>query len=255
MLNPLRKRVLPALLMIGAAAAAGSARAEDQPVKPAIGAQVSSVLQQLGKTLSASDLSFQVQTIRVYQDKDGQPLHIFHTMKVTAHRPDRLAVHVTGDDGVNDLYYDGKTAVVFGGNENKYAKIDAPNTIPAMLDTLSNRLGVNFPLADLMDPSPDKSILSDVISGKEVGTATIDGKPYRHLFFSQAGGIELELWVDQSERALLRRLIVTYRLMPGQPDFIAEFSDWNFSAQPSDAAFEFKPPAGAKQIELQAENK
>ena len=254
MRNVSRTRALVALLAFGAIAAS-NARAEDQPIKPAISAEVNSVVQKMGKTLAANDLSFQVRTIRVYQDKDGQPLHIFHAMKVTAHRPDRLAVHVTGDDGVNDLYYDGKSAVVFGENANKYAKIDAPNTIPAMLDKLSSRLGVNFPLADLMDPSPDKSILSDVTSGKDVGTATIDGKPYRHLFFSQAGGIELELWVDQSERALLRRLIVTYRMLPGQPDFIAEFSDWSFSAQPSDAVFEFKPPAGATQIQLQAEDK
>ena len=254
MRNIFGKKALVALTALSAVALASTSFADDQPVKPAMSAEVTSVMQKMGQTLASSDFSVQVQTIRVYQDKDGQPLHIFHTMKVMAHRPDRLAVHVTGDDGANDLYYDGKTAVIFGGSDNKYAKIDAPSTIPAMLDKLSSRLGVNFPLADLMDPSPDKSILSDVTSGKEVGTATIDGKPYRHLFFSQAGGIELELWIDKSDRPLLRRLIVTYRLLPGQPDFIAEFSDWSFSAQPAEA-FEFKPPAGAKQIELQAENK
>ena len=88
-------------------------------------------------------------------------------------------------------------------------------------------------------------------SGREVNTVTIDGKPYRHLFFSQAGGIELELWLAKAEQAVPRRLIVTYRLLPGQPNFIAEFSDWNFSAHPSDAEFVFQPPAGAKRVELQ----
>ena len=34
-------------------------------------------------------------------------------MKVIAHRPDRLAVHAIGDDGGNDLFYDGKTVTVF----------------------------------------------------------------------------------------------------------------------------------------------
>jgi hypothetical protein len=91
-----------------------------------------------------------------------------------------------------------------------------------------------------------------VTSGREVGTATIDGKPYRHLFFSQTGGIELEVWLDKTDQAVPRRLIVTYRLLPGQPNFVAEFSDWNFSAHPSDAEFVFQPPAGAKQVELQA---
>ena len=47
-----------------------------------------------------------------------------------------------------------------------------------------------------------------------------------------------------------RRLIVTYRTLPGQPNFIAEFSDWNFNVQTPDADFAFQPPAGATQVEL-----
>ncbi len=50
----------------------------------------------MSKTLSANDMSFKARTIGVYQDDAGQPLHIFQTTLVT-HRPDRLAVHLTGD--------------------------------------------------------------------------------------------------------------------------------------------------------------
>jgi hypothetical protein len=49
--------------------------------------------------------------------------------------------------------------------------------------------------------------------------------------------------------------MVTYRLLPGQPSFIAEFSDWSFSAHPADAEFVFQPPAGATQVELPASEK
>jgi hypothetical protein len=45
-------------------------------------------------------------------------------------------------------------------------------------------------------------------------------------------------------------LIVTYRMVPGQPNFIAEFANWNATAHPSDAEFTFQPPADAKKIEL-----
>src|SRR5258708_33110307 len=119
-----------------------------------------------------------------------------------------------------------------------------------MLDVLTERVHVDFPLADFLDADPGKSFLSGVTSGREVDTVTIDGKPCRHLFFSQAGGIELEVWLDKTEQAVPRRLIVTYRLLPGQPHFIAEFSDWNFSAQPSDTEFVFQPPAGAQEVAL-----
>ena len=242
------------LLACGVIGLIPAARAAEpaKSVAPGISAEVSAALQQMGKTLAANDFSFQARTIRVYEDENGQPLHIFHNMKVVAHRPDRLAVHGTGDDGANDLFYDGKTVTIFGAKENKYAQIAAPNNIAATLEEVSDRLHVDFPLADLLDTDPGKAFLSGVTSGREVDTVTIDSKPYRHLFLSQAGGIELEIWLDKTEQAVPRRLIVTYRLLPGQPNVIAEFSDWNFSAHPSDAEFVFQPPAGAKKVELTA---
>lgn len=243
--------VLFALAMIGLMPAA---RAAEAP-QPGISSEASAAIRQMSKTLSANEFSFQARTIRVYQDDDGQPLHVFHTVKVVAHRPDQLAAHRTGDDGATDLFYDGKTVTIFGVNENKYARVDAPNNIEAMLDDVSERLNVDFPLADFLNVDPGKMFLSGVTSGRELDPVTIDGKPAQHLFFSQAGGIDLEVWLDKTEQATPQRLIVTYRLLPGQPSFIAVFSDWNFSTHPSDAEFVFQPPAGAKQVELQAPQK
>jgi hypothetical protein len=240
-----------ALGVIGTMPATRAAEAAEPP-QPGISADASAAIQQMSKTLSAKDISFQARTIRVYQDSDGQPLHIFHTVKVVAERPDRLAAHRTGDDGETDLFYDGKTVTVYGAKENKYARVDAPNKIEDMLDKVSARLNVDFPFADFVDANPGKSFLSGVTSGRELDPVTIDGKPARHLFFSQTGGIDLEVWLDKTEQATPERLIVTYLLMPGQPRFIAEFSDWNFSAHPSASDFVFQPPAGAKQVELQA---
>jgi hypothetical protein len=74
---------------------------------------------------------------------------------------------------------------------------------------------------------------------------TIDSVPCRHLLFTQPPGIELELWVEKTDRSLPRRLIVTYRSERSQPSFVAELFDWNFSIDPSDAEFVFAPPEGA----------
>ena len=144
---------------------------------------------------------------------------------------------------------------LFGADKNRYARADAPNTIEAMFDEVSDRLNVDFPLADFVDADPGTMLLSDVTSGRELDPVTIDGKPARHLFFSQAGGVDLEVWLDKTEQATPQRLIVTYRLLPGQPSFIAELSDWNFSIHPADAEFVFQPPAGATQVELKAPEK
>jgi hypothetical protein len=219
--------------------------------KPAISEEASAALLRMGQSLRAEQYSFQARTVRVYADPNGEPLHIFHTLKITMHRPNRLLVEVTGDDGSNKLVFDGKTAVIYSAAQNKYASIPVPEgTIEGMLKEAVGRLGVDFPLADFMSEAPNKAFLSGVTSGRVVDTVTIDGAPYDHLFFSQPPGVELELWLAKSAQALPARLIVTYRSLPGTPNFIALFSDWNFDIHPADTDFAFQPPAGATQVEL-----
>jgi hypothetical protein len=222
-----------------------------KPVQPAISEEASAALQRMGQTLRAEQLSFQARTIRVYAEPNGEPLHIFHTLKVTMHRPNRLLAEVSGDDGSTKLAFDGKTAIIYSAAQNKYASIPVPEgTIAGLLKEAVGRLGVDFPLADFLSDEPSKAFLSGVTSGRLVNTVSIDGAPYDHLFFFQPPGIELELWLSKNEQSLPRRLIVTYRTLPGQPNFIAQFSDWNFNIQTSDADFAFQPPAGATQVEL-----
>jgi hypothetical protein len=224
-----------------------------EQAKPAISEDASAALLRMGQSLRAQQFSFQADTIRVYSETNGEPLHIFHTLKVTVDRPSRLLGEISGDDGSNKLIFDGKVLTLVSAAEKKYVSIPiAEGTIEGMLKEAVGRIGVDFPLADFLTEAPNKAFLTGVTSGRVVNTVTIDGAPYLHLFFTQPPGIELELWVEKSDRALPRRLIVTYRSLPGQPNFIAEFSDWNFSIHPSDADFAFQPPPGAVQVALKA---
>jgi hypothetical protein len=220
------------------------------PAKAAISAEASNALTQMGNTLRAEQFSFKARTIRAFLDPKGEMLHIFHTLDITVRRPNRLHVDVTGDDGPNMLIYDGKTLALFQPEKKTYATLPVPDTIQGMMQYAMGRLGVDFPLADFLTESPNKAFLTGVTAGREVNVVTIDGIPCRHLLFSQPPGIELELWVENNEQSLPRRLIVTYRSLPGQPVFIAEFSDWNFSIHPTDADFAFQPPEGAVRVTL-----
>ena len=248
--------VLEALLIGGLTGVlplgAPALHAATQQKKPVLSEEASAALMRMGQTLrGAEQFSFQARTIRVYADANGQPLHIFHTLKVVVHRPNRMLVDVSGDDGSSKLVFDGKTAVIYSAAQKKYASIPVPEgTIQAMMKEAMGRLGVDFPLADFLTEAPDKAFLAGISSGRVVDTVTIDGSPYLHLFFSQPPGIELELWLAKDNQSLPRRLIVTYRDLPGQPNFIAEFSDWNLDIHPSDAEFTFQPPADAEQIQL-----
>ena len=230
---------------------ASMARAEDKP--PQISKTASDALQAMGKTLAAGTFSFRDRTIREYMDANGQPLHIFHTATVVVRRPDRLLVDLTGDDGTTKIAYDGKTLTLYGVEVKKYVIIPVPDNIEGMLTVAVSRLGVDFPLADFLTDAPDKAFLAGIASGFEVNTVSVDGTECRHFLFTQPPGIELELWLEKNERAVPRRLIVTYRSLPGEPRFIAEMSDWNFNVHPADAGFAVHVPAGVTKIEFKQE--
>lgn len=254
--------MLRRLAILGLMLAAGGLAAVPAPAAPAanttteagpgakIDAQAASALKRMGESLKARRFSFQAQTIRVYTDQTGQPLHIFHRLNVVVDRPNRLLVERNGDDGASKIFYDGKTVSVYVKNGNRYASMAAPDTILAMMKEVMGRLGVDFPLADFLTEAPDQAFLSGVSTGRVVGTVTIGGAPTLHLFFTQPPGIDLELWLEKDGKSLPRRLIVTYRDLPGQPSFIALFSAWNFSIHPAASEFVFTPPPGAQKVAL-----
>ncbi len=235
-------------------AALPAARAEESVsrFKPAISDEAAAAVSQMSKTLLARDLSITAKTIRVYLDESGQLLHIFHTMKIVVHRPNQIAVESTGDDGRHNLFYDGKSASIFFPDSKEYAVIAASGDIPSALNEVVDKTNVDYPLTGFLTNAPDKALLSDATAAWQVGTAKVDGVECRHLYFIQKSGIDLELWVEKNKAATPHRLIVTHRLLPGQPRFIVEFTSWKTQPTPSGPGFAFRPPADAKRIKLTA---
>jgi len=244
--------LLGMLLGGGAGLVPGMLHAAEPAARPktAISAEAMAAVQRMGQSLRAREFSFQARTIRVYAGPSGEPLHIFHTLDVTVQRPDKMLVVRNGDDGPGKLVYDGKTLFIYSAAGSKYAEIPVPGTIEGMMKEAMGRLGVDFPLADFLTDDPGKSFLSGVTQGEVVNTVTIDGVACLHMFFVQPPGIELELWLAKNDQSLPLRLIVTYRSLPGEPNFVATFSNWNFSVHPTAADFTFRPPAGAVRVAL-----
>jgi hypothetical protein len=229
-----------------------TASAEDtQP--SGVSEDASAALARMSKTLQAKEFSFRSRTFRAYVGPNGELLHIAHATKTVFRRPDRLSVDISGDDGSIKLLYDGKTLVIYAVEQKQYASTPLTGSIDKALDFVEERTGNDFPLADLLTDDPGKSVLSGVTAGGQVGTATIDGVRCIHFFFIQPPDMDLELRLEDNEQSLPHRFVVTYRSLPGHPDFIAELSDWNFSIHTPDSEFEFKPPAGITQVELKPE--
>jgi hypothetical protein len=139
---------------------------------------------------------------------------------------------------------------MYSQETNKYLSIAVSGTLEDVLRDASDRLDMDFPLADLLANDPAKALLHDVVAGRVVNTVTVDGVPSLHMIFLQPPGIEFELWAEKNDQAVPRRLIVTYRSLPGEPRFIAAMADWKLGINPADSEFAFQPPPGAIMMEV-----
>ncbi|MBV8173453.1 MAG: DUF2092 domain-containing protein, partial [Verrucomicrobia bacterium] len=65
-------------------------------------------------------------------------------------------------------------------------------------------------------------------------------------------GVDFQVWVAQGNQPLPRRIVITYKDEPGQPQFWAHLSNWNLAPVISDALFAFTPPNGADRVQFLA---
>ena len=64
-----------------------------------------------------------------------------------------------------------------------------------------------------------------------------------------AAQIDWQLWVSIGDKPLPLKFLLTYRRMPGEPQFATLF-EWDVAAKVAEDAFAFKPPADAKKIDF-----
>jgi hypothetical protein len=61
---------------------------------------------------------------------------------------------------------------------------------------------------------------------------------------------DYQIWVTRDPQPLLKKAIITYKTLPGSPQYTAVFSNWNFNPNTPAETFTFSPPIGAKKIEF-----
>ena len=80
----------------------------------------------------------------------------------------------------------------------------------------------------------------------------IDGVPTHHLA-GRTETVDYQVWIAEGAQPLPLRVVLTYKNAEGQPEFRAQFSDWNLAPKVQDSQFTFTPPEGARKIAFQAQ--
>jgi hypothetical protein len=169
---------------------------------------------------------------------------------ISVHRPDGIRVTRKGDKGNQEAFYDGKYLTLFNGSKNFYAQSAVPSTIEPMLDFANEKLGMVFPLADLLFTNPHEVLSKNTDVGFYVGAHEVGGVLCDHLAFSQPSGLEWQVWVEQGAMRVPRKLVIRRPEEPGAPRFQAVLSRWDKAPKIPADQFHFVAPQGALKIDF-----
>jgi hypothetical protein len=208
------------------------------------------VLQNMSKYLAAAArFRFKAHDMVDEVLDNGQKIQFSNTRTIAVRRPDKVISTITGDLENRRAWYDGTTLAILDLNDNVYWAGEVPSNIDAMLDYVAEHFGVTLPLADLVFSDPYEAVIGGVRSGRYVGLHKVSSIECHHLAFQQ-DAIDWQIWIDSGDKPLPRKVVITYKALPGQPQYIAIFDEWNLSPQLPDELFVFEPPKGAEKIEL-----
>ena len=85
-----------------------------------------------------------------------------------------------------------------------------------------------------------------------VEKTSIYGAPAHHLA-GRTESVDFQVWIPDGDKPMPQRLVLTYVKEKGEPQFRAQFSDWNLAPQVTEATFAFTPAPGAQKIAFLAE--
>jgi hypothetical protein len=240
-----------ATLLLACTAVPVMAKAPEQP-KPQISPEADRILRDMGAYLKAApQLSFHAEITHDDLLPTGQKLQIAATYQAAVRRPNRVFTEYVGDVDSRRLWYDGKTVTLYDPAPDVYATEPARRDIDATVEHLTKELGFTPPLSDLMTSDPAETLRKNVLFGFVVGSSEVDGASCHHLAFVERN-IDWQVWVEDGARRLPRKLLITYKLLPGAPQFTAVLSDWDLATRPPDEVFEPQLPPSASRIEFLA---
>lgn len=226
------------------------ASAGQPEIAPAVDPKADAILKAASNTLAGlKAFSFHAHAMADQVTASGQKVQVARNQVVTVRRPDGMSAEVAGDLEDLRFWYDGKQVTVYNKRTNSVGSTDAPATIDAALDMLASRYGLALPLADLLFSDPYKSLVGQVRSGQYVGIGWVLDTRCHHLAFRQAG-VDWQVWIEEGDKPLVRKLVITYKESPGHPQYTALLSKWDLAAQPADTAFKPAVPADAKKVEF-----
>jgi hypothetical protein len=209
-------RTLGAVLVaVFALSANGAVAATGPTVEPAARSLLRAATDYLEKQPA---LSFAAQIVSDDVVPSGLKYKIRATAQFDVQRPGKLFVDYSGDRRRAKFYSDGLKFVLYDEAANVYGTAAATNNNDSTLATIFTKYDFTVPLLDILSNHPNNALAGKIIRGYDLGASSVNGTATRHLLFTQRE-IDWEIWIDTGTTPLIRAFSITYKQLPGQPEY------------------------------------
>ena len=181
--------------------------------------------------------------------KEGQKLQLASSGMVSLARPDKIRTTRSGGFVDIETVFDGKTLTLFGKNKNVYTRVEAPGTLDSLLNEMQKKYDRPLPAADLFRTQAYDEMTADVTNVKDLGSGVIGGVECDYFAF-RAKDVDWQIWVTQGAKPRPCRYVITSTEITGGPQYTVQLRNWKTGSDAAKMDFAFKPPAGARQINL-----
>lgn len=220
--------------------------------RPAIDPQADAIFKKMSDYLAGNQtMSFRAFAVTETMLENGQKVEFARNTDVQVARPNRLAATIAGDQEDLRFIYDGANVSIYNLRDKIYGQIPVPDTIDAALETLAVKHNMVIALADIVQSNPYNTLKPMLRSGEYLGSGFVFDIKCYHLAFRQEN-VDWQIWIDQGENPVPRKLVITYKENPARLQYVAFFTKWDAAPVFPAGTFTFTPPADAKKVEAVA---
>lgn len=174
-------------------------------------------------------------------------------IQMSISRPGSLRINSFDGVATKGLYFHDGLLTVYNSERKLYAQASIPEEIEAAVGFALETLGVEAPLMDFIYQDASTHLIgSDETILYLTDKSRIGGKDCHHLAIRGAE-FDVQLWVEEGDRPLPRKIMITSKWEGGSPRFVANLS-WETDPEFKPGFFEFKAPEGATKIEFITES-
>jgi hypothetical protein len=171
-------------------------------------------------------------------------------IELTVIRPGSLHMKQFDGESTRDLYIHEGTLTLYDSAKGYYATTSVPTGLDAGMEYALEKIGIDAPLMDLIykDSFTKLAGTTDPVLYL-TGKSRVDSFDCHQLAI-RVEDADVQLWVQEGDSPLPRRMIITAKWEAGLPRFSAHML-WNAKPDIADDAFEFEPPEDAVQIQFE----